>query len=158
MYLQEKTSPMTSMAQSPLYTPGPNLPSNMDTNKMMMTSSTSALNLTSNVTPPKTSLSDLLSHMTQSMAAAEDLDGTNMKHGVSLKFVLKGLLHGVAAPPFIVKMCPPLTTRNWATYQPLLAVGMYRACHNLMKSISTVFFSFIHNHSTLTLNLCVPQL
>lgn len=44
-------------------------------------------------------------------------------HEVSLKFVLKGLLFGVSTPVCVVKMCPPLTTKNWAVYQPLLALG-----------------------------------
>ena len=49
--------------------------------------------------------------------------GARTKSSLQLKFVLSGLLHGLAAPPFIIKMCPPLTTKNWAVYQPLLAVG-----------------------------------
>ncbi|XP_064630114.1 WD repeat-containing protein 11-like isoform X2 [Lineus longissimus] len=45
------------------------------------------------------------------------------KHGIFLKFVLTGMLNGVAAPPHVLRMCPPLTTKNWNIYQPLLAVG-----------------------------------
>ncbi|XP_069609757.1 WD repeat-containing protein 11 isoform X3 [Ranitomeya imitator] len=42
---------------------------------------------------------------------------------VSLKFLLTGLLSGLPQPPFVVRMCPPLTTKNITQYKPLLAVG-----------------------------------
>ncbi|KAM9325042.1 WD repeat-containing protein 11 [Gastrophryne carolinensis] len=42
---------------------------------------------------------------------------------VHLKFLLTGLLSGLPQPPFVVRMCPPLTTKNIAQYKPLLAVG-----------------------------------
>ncbi|KAJ8248191.1 hypothetical protein GJAV_G00239350, partial [Gymnothorax javanicus] len=42
---------------------------------------------------------------------------------VQLKFLLTGLLSGLPLPPFALRMCPPLTTKNINHYQPLLAVG-----------------------------------
>nr|DBA15151.1 TPA: hypothetical protein GDO54_004399 [Pyxicephalus adspersus] len=42
---------------------------------------------------------------------------------VHLKFLLTGLLSGLPQPPFVVRMCPPLTTKNITQYKPLLAVG-----------------------------------
>ena len=45
------------------------------------------------------------------------------RHGVMLKFVLTGLFSGVASPCLVIRMCPPLTTKNWNVYQPLLALG-----------------------------------
>uniref|UniRef100_A0A672R577 WD repeat-containing protein 11-like n=1 Tax=Sinocyclocheilus grahami TaxID=75366 RepID=A0A672R577_SINGR len=42
---------------------------------------------------------------------------------VHLKFMLTGLLSGLPLPPFSLRMCPPLTTKNINHYQPLLAVG-----------------------------------
>lgn len=45
-------------------------------------------------------------------------------HGVVLKFLMTGLLNGMACPITVIRMCPPLTTKNWNLYEPLLAVGM----------------------------------
>ncbi|XP_015672733.1 WD repeat-containing protein 11 [Protobothrops mucrosquamatus] len=42
---------------------------------------------------------------------------------VHLKFILTGLLSGLPLPPFAIRMCPPLTTKNIKQYHPLLAVG-----------------------------------
>jgi len=44
-------------------------------------------------------------------------------HGVVLKFLMTGLLSGIVSPITVLKMCPPLTTKNWNVYAPLLAVG-----------------------------------
>lgn len=44
---------------------------------------------------------------------------------VHLKFLLTGLLSGLPLPPFAIRMCPPLTTKNIKQYEPLLAVGKY---------------------------------
>lgn len=45
-------------------------------------------------------------------------------HGVVPKFLMTGLLGGVTAQVTVIRMCPPLTTKNWNIYDPLLAVGM----------------------------------
>ncbi|XP_071948596.1 WD repeat-containing protein 11-like [Antedon mediterranea] len=66
---------------------------------------------------PKLCLSDLIGH-------AQNL-GNETKHGheVILKFVLTGLLSGVGIMPTVIRMCPPLTTKNLTYHQPLVAVG-----------------------------------
>ncbi|XP_072280801.1 WD repeat-containing protein 11 [Pyxicephalus adspersus] len=46
---------------------------------------------------------------------------------VHLKFLLTGLLSGLPQPPFVVRMCPPLTTKNITQYKPLLAVVLGRS-------------------------------
>lgn len=53
---------------------------------------------------------------------------TNCDSKPSLKFCLSGLLTSLSgyAPSsnqFVMKMCPPLTVKNWQYYQPLVAIG-----------------------------------
>lgn len=50
---------------------------------------------------------------------------------VHLKFLLTGLLSGLPLPPFAIRMCPPLTTKNLKQYHPLLAVGKCPQCLTL---------------------------
>ncbi|NXX92969.1 WDR11 protein, partial [Centropus bengalensis] len=52
----------------------------------------------------------------------EQLKGSFV-HEVHLKFLLTGLLSGLPLPPFVIRMCPPLTTKNIKQYEPILAVG-----------------------------------
>lgn len=101
---------------SPLYTPGNGVKSSGDS--VPSVAEGHGLNLASTVPLPKLVLCDLISsHMpsaeTQSME----------KHGVHPKFILVGLLNGLASPPVVIRMCPPLTTKNFSTYQPMMAVG-----------------------------------
>jgi len=42
---------------------------------------------------------------------------------LSLRLILGGLWYGISGTPTILRMCPPLTTKNWSYYNPLLAVG-----------------------------------
>uniref|UniRef100_A0A8C5R6N5 WD repeat-containing protein 11 n=1 Tax=Leptobrachium leishanense TaxID=445787 RepID=A0A8C5R6N5_9ANUR len=64
-----------------------------------------------------------------SMIAGQSMQGTDVQSSgsplqeVHLKFLLTGLLSGLPQPPFVVRMCPPLTTKNITQYKPLLAVG-----------------------------------
>ncbi|XP_035227058.1 WD repeat-containing protein 11-like isoform X2 [Stegodyphus dumicola] len=39
------------------------------------------------------------------------------------KIFLSGNLSVLAAPPHVIRMCPPVTFRNWAVYKPFMAVG-----------------------------------
>ena len=39
------------------------------------------------------------------------------------KFIMVALSHAVSSPPTCSVMCPPLTTKNWANYKPLIAIG-----------------------------------
>ncbi|XP_070541595.1 WD repeat-containing protein 11-like isoform X2 [Ptychodera flava] len=67
---------------------------------------------------PKTCLSDLIGQV-QSFGSDQMQQGK----AIVLKFVLVGLLNGVTAPPLVIRMCPPLTTKNFHQYQPLVALG-----------------------------------
>ena len=42
---------------------------------------------------------------------------------LNIKLVMNGVFANLANSPFVLKMCPPLTTKNWPDYQPLLASG-----------------------------------
>ncbi|XP_068114117.1 WD repeat-containing protein 11 [Hyperolius riggenbachi] len=59
----------------------------------------------------------------QSLLTGDSTVSGSSLQEVHLKFLLTGLLSGLPQPPFVVKMCPPLTTKNIAQYRPLLAVG-----------------------------------
>lgn len=39
------------------------------------------------------------------------------------KFVMTGLMNAVTSPPTCAVMCPPMTTKNWVNYKPLIAIG-----------------------------------
>ncbi|KAH0623694.1 hypothetical protein JD844_006753 [Phrynosoma platyrhinos] len=56
------------------------------------------------------------------LSTEEQLQGFSLQE-VHLKFLLTGLLSGLPLPPFAIRMCPPLTTKNIRQYEPLLAVG-----------------------------------
>ena len=45
------------------------------------------------------------------------------KHFGQLKLHTTGIIGGLLTPPFVVRMCPPLTVKNFSDYRPLLAVG-----------------------------------
>uniref|UniRef100_A0A7N6FA57 WD repeat-containing protein 11 n=1 Tax=Anabas testudineus TaxID=64144 RepID=A0A7N6FA57_ANATE len=59
----------------------------------------------------------------QTLIAGEAPPPSSNQQEVQLKFLLTGLLSGLPLPPFAIRMCPPLTTKNINHYQPLLAVG-----------------------------------
>lgn len=48
---------------------------------------------------------------------------TGQKNQRKMKFQLIGMYRGVAPHPTCLKMCLPLTTKNWAFYKPFAAVG-----------------------------------
>ncbi|NXR24899.1 WDR11 protein, partial [Cinclus mexicanus] len=58
----------------------------------------------------------------QGASAGEELRNSFLQE-VHLKFLLTGLLSGLPLPPFAIRMCPPLTTKNIKQYEPILAVG-----------------------------------
>ena len=63
---------------------------------------------------------------------------------LSLKLTLGRLWTGITGTPTAVRMSPPLTTRNWLTYAPLLAVGTSTGSvliFNLAKRVLTKEFS-----------------
>uniref|UniRef100_A0A6I8Q846 WD repeat-containing protein 11 n=1 Tax=Xenopus tropicalis TaxID=8364 RepID=A0A6I8Q846_XENTR len=59
----------------------------------------------------------------QSTLAGDSLLSGSPLQEVHLKFLLTGLISGLPQPPFVVRMCPPLTTKNITQYKPLMAVG-----------------------------------
>ncbi|KAM4592216.1 WD repeat-containing protein 11 [Odontesthes bonariensis] len=59
----------------------------------------------------------------QTLIAGEAPPPSSNQQEVQLKFLLTGLLSGLPLPPFAIRMCPPLTTKNINHYQPLLAAG-----------------------------------
>ncbi|KFV74400.1 WD repeat-containing protein 11, partial [Struthio camelus australis] len=59
----------------------------------------------------------------QGTVAGEEQSKSSFLQEVHLKFLLTGLLSGLPLPPFAIRMCPPLTTKNIKQYEPLLAVG-----------------------------------
>uniref|UniRef100_A0A8B9FEB8 WD repeat-containing protein 11 n=1 Tax=Amazona collaria TaxID=241587 RepID=A0A8B9FEB8_9PSIT len=59
----------------------------------------------------------------QSTIAGEEQLKSPFLQEVHLKFLLTGLLSGLPLPPFAIRMCPPLTTKNIKQYEPILAVG-----------------------------------
>ncbi|NWY64049.1 WDR11 protein, partial [Erithacus rubecula] len=58
----------------------------------------------------------------QGASSGEELRNSFLQE-VHLKFLLTGLLSGLPLPPFAIRMCPPLTTKNIKHYEPILAVG-----------------------------------
>lgn len=67
------------------------------------------------------------------ISSEEQLKSYSMQE-VYLKFLLTGLLSGLPLPPFAIRMCPALTTKNIKQYQPLLAVG------KCLKQQSAVYY------------------
>jgi len=66
----------------------------------------------------------------------------------ALKLMITGLLGSVAAPLTVVRMCPPLTTRNRSHYQPLMAGGTQSGMvqiYNMATGIIEKEFA-LHNH------------
>uniref|UniRef100_A0A3P9IJL1 WD repeat-containing protein 11 n=1 Tax=Oryzias latipes TaxID=8090 RepID=A0A3P9IJL1_ORYLA len=59
----------------------------------------------------------------QTLIGGEVHPPSSNQQEVQLKFLLSGLLSGLPLPPFAIRMCPPLTTKNINHYQPLLAAG-----------------------------------
>ena len=50
--------------------------------------------------------------------------GSTSTYGLlELRLILGGLWSGISGTPTVIRMCPPLTTKNWSFYTPLLAVG-----------------------------------
>ena len=49
-----------------------------------------------------------------------------------LRLLTTGMLSGLPAAPFVVRMCPALTMKNMAEYRPIMAVGA--SCGNIQAS------------------------
>lgn len=66
------------------------------------------------VSPPEMTLADILPPSMQQGGSKN-----------SFRFLLIGLLSNVQASPTCAAMCPPMTTKNWPEYKPLVAVGKF---------------------------------
>ncbi|KAK7074520.1 WD repeat-containing protein 11 [Halocaridina rubra] len=67
---------------------------------------------------PKTSLADLVK---PAWALADNVK--EIGHRVNLRILMTGLMPAISPPPLVIRMCPPLTTRNIHHYVPRLAAG-----------------------------------
>lgn len=47
------------------------------------------------------------------------------KKNPRFKMFITGNLTALAPPPHVLRMCPPVTFRNWSMYRPLMAVGKF---------------------------------
>ncbi|XP_043912007.1 WD repeat-containing protein 11 [Protopterus annectens] len=83
----------------------------------------------------------------QSMITGEERPKAPFQHEVHLKFILTGLLSGLPLPPFVIRMCPPLTTRNFKQYHPLLAVGTSNGSVFIYNLTSGLVYKELSIHS-----------
>ncbi|XP_053548627.1 WD repeat-containing protein 11 [Bombina bombina] len=82
----------------------------------------------------------------QSLLAADASVGGHQQE-VHLKFLLTGLLSGLPQGQFVVRMCPPLTTKNITQYKPLLAVGTSNGSVLVYNLISGLLHKELNIHS-----------
>lgn len=52
-----------------------------------------------------------------------EVPGMKPRRNVRFKMFITGNLSALAPPPHVLRMCPPVTFRNWSMYRPLMAVG-----------------------------------
>lgn len=73
--------------------------------------------------PPEGEASMMSVHSTLSLSTI--VLGCASVYGLlSVKLVLGNLWVGLPSTPTCVRMCPPLTTKNWLFYAPLAAIGV----------------------------------
>ncbi|XP_052771962.1 WD repeat-containing protein 11-like [Mya arenaria] len=114
-------NPDAKNSKSPLYTPG---------DDKILTNQ----ELCNKVVPyPRLVLSDMIG---QSYQLSSNHESAIKGHGVMLKFLMTGLLNGLHSPITVIRMCPPLTTKNWNIYEPLLAVGSQYGSIQIMNMSS----------------------
>ncbi|KAG8435620.1 hypothetical protein GDO86_013532 [Hymenochirus boettgeri] len=83
----------------------------------------------------------------QSVFTGDALLSGNPLQEVHLRFLLTGLLSGLPQPPFVVRMCPPLTTKNITQYKPLLAVGTSSGSVLVYNLTSGLLYKELNIHS-----------
>lgn len=54
-----------------------------------------------------------------------DFLGVKAQRNTRFKMFITGNLNALSSPPHVLRMCPPVTFRNWSMYRPLMAVGKY---------------------------------
>ncbi|KAK7110591.1 WD repeat-containing protein 11-like [Littorina saxatilis] len=104
----------THSITSPLYPPEPLNTEGLSEDSL----NTITFPVISDVPKPSLGLSDMLA------SSVGDSLG-RMGLGVHLKFLMTGLLNGISSHITVVRMCPPLTNKNWDVYEPVLALGTY---------------------------------
>eukprot|EP00794_Sanderia_malayensis_P005451 gene5450-6133_t len=70
------------------------------------------------------------------------------KANTKLKFMLNGIFEGVSLNPVCLKMCPALTTKNWAVYKPLVAVGCSSGLLQIFNLADGTLYKEIAVHAT----------
>ena len=90
----------------------------------------------SEIPRPSIGLSDMLvSSVSDSLSRAGP--------GVQLKFLMTGLLNGISSHISVVRMCPPLTNKNWDIYEPILALGSFVClCFALYHTVVNICLCF----------------
>ena len=66
---------------------------------------------------------------------------------VSLKLILGGLWSSISSTPTILRMCPPLTTKNWLYYAPLVAMGTSNGSVLIFNFSKRVLYKELAVHS-----------
>ncbi|MCG8621061.1 MAG: hypothetical protein MJE68_03530 [Proteobacteria bacterium] len=66
---------------------------------------------------------------------------------VSLKLILGGLWSSISSAPTVLRMCPPLTTKNWLYYAPLVAVGTSNGSVLIFNLSKRVLYKELAVHS-----------
>lgn len=110
---------------SPLYTPGYSLDPLVSFTNTVYCDGANQFPVPSDIPYPRNTLFDLIGQ--PQLAAGGTYDAGSpcrmSNHGIALKFMLTGLLSGIASPVSVIRMSPPLTQKNASMYKPLLAVG-----------------------------------
>ncbi|XP_041368583.1 WD repeat-containing protein 11-like [Gigantopelta aegis] len=122
IFWEMKTVDVKSSQQSinsPLFTPGATLPSAVQN----VTSGKNEFPVITGIPYPKMVLTDMIgpSQLPVMGGLRSDVKG----HSVQLKFIMTGLLQGVHTYITCIRMCPPLTNKNWTIYEPRLALGTF---------------------------------
>ncbi|XP_065883318.1 WD repeat-containing protein 11-like isoform X2 [Dysidea avara] len=90
---------------------------------------------------PPLCLSDLISPLWYTPSA----DANHRK--VCIRLLLLGVASGISATPTSIRMCPPLTTKNWPYYTPVVAVGTASGSVLLYKLNTSCLYKDICIHS-----------
>ncbi|XP_050396083.2 WD repeat-containing protein 11 [Patella vulgata] len=113
------SSSLNLFPSSPLHTPGSKLPVNT-----IGAASDINFPVLSNVEYPKCSLADMIGP-SQLPGGNTNSPRSTRGHSIQLKFLMTGLLNGVTSHVTCLRMCPPLTNKNYSNYRPLVALGSF---------------------------------
>lgn len=133
---------LSQLSSSPLYSPGGSQNVNGDFELLPPLGANLDQNL-KNLPQPKMFIGDLIQ-------SPERYEGSSHISGrsVSLKFVLTGFVSGVSIMPTIMRMCPPLTTKNFHIYKPLLAIGTSSGLVQVFNLLSGTPYREYNIHTT----------